>query len=324
MTRARDLAAFVAAAGWGDATRAPLAGDASRRRYERLAGRAGTAVLMDADPASGEKPAAFVAVAQWLAKSGFSAPGILAADADAGFVLLEDLGDALFATVAARDPALEVPLYAAAVDVLAELHALPVPSELPAWDAAVMGPLAGLALDWYASSADDGALGAEVSRLVASLPGAPVPVLRDYHAENLLWLPERDGIARVGLLDFQDAARGPAGYDLASLLADARRDVSAAARASARTRYLDRTGTDAGTLDRALAILGAQRALRILGVFARLAVRDGKTQYLDLMPHVWSQLQTALARPELAGLAAIVARSLPPPTPPHLAAIRAR
>ena len=318
-------ARFLDAAGWAGARRAGLAGDASHRRYERLAAGTGeTAVLMDAPPGTGEDVRPFLAIARHLSGLGLSAPRILAADAEHGFLLLEDLGDDLFARLLARDPSRETGFYAAATDVLVELHRQPAPEGLAAYDARTMPPLAALAFDWYLAGASGtapreaarGALTGAMAEALAAHAAAPRPVLvlRDYHAENLIWLPDRQGPARVGLLDFQDARAGHPGYDLISLIEDARRDVSEPTRAAAIRRYLDATGTAGEPFGAALASLGAQRNLRILGVFARLSMLYGKPHYVDLIPRVWQHLQRDLSHPALARLARAAA-PLPAPSP---------
>lgn len=327
--RGAAIAAFLDAAGWGDARRAPLAGDASPRRYERLRRDGRTAVLMDADPATGEDVRPFLRIAAHLSAAGLSPPAVFAADEAAGLILLEDLGDDLYARVVARDPGAEPALYAAAVDVLAHLQAQPPPPGLAAYDAPAMGAAAALAAEWYAPAAagtapDPAHLAASVTEAVARLNSPAAIALRDYHAENLLWLPGRDGLRRVGLLDFQSAELAAAEYDLVSLVQDARRDVTAETAAAAARRFADRMGRPLAEVERALAVLGAQRALRILGVFARLCIRDGKPGYLRLMPRVWGQLQANLADPALAPLARVVAAALPPPEPAALDRIVAR
>jgi aminoglycoside/choline kinase family phosphotransferase len=194
-----------------------------------------------------------------------------------------------------------------------------------------MADLAALALDWYrhgATGEENATLRARFCALLethlAALPGTDsVLIQRDYHAENLLWLPGRAGVARVGLLDFQDAMRGHRAYDLVSLLQDARRDVSPPVAEAMLRHYIAATGADADTFTTAFHWLGAQRNLRILGVFARLCLRDGKPHYIDLIPRVWAHLQTDLRHPALAPLAGIVAETLPAPTPAHLDALKA-
>ena len=331
-TRARAAAAFLAGAGWGAAARAPLAGDASARRYERLtAPSGGTAVLMDAPPGCGDDTAAFVAIARHLAALGLSPPAILAEDHALGFLLIEDLGDDLFARLLRDDPAREAGLYAAAAGVLAELHRHPPPPGLPRLDAATMPEAAAPAFDWYATyagkAAAEGVRAAVTEALAEALDRLspltrPVLILRDFHAENLIWLPGRAGVAQVGLLDFQLAHEGHPAYDLVSLVEDARRDLSEAGRAAAVGAYLAATGAEAAPLAAAMAVQGAQRNLRILGIFARLSLAFGKPQYVDLMPRVWGHLQRDLAHPGLSALARAAA-PLPEPTPAVLARLKA-
>ncbi len=321
MTREAAITGFLREAGWAAAARVPLAGDASARRYERLARGSARAVLMDVPPESGLTVAPFLAVTAWLRRHGFSAPEVLAADEGAGLALLEDLGDGLFAMLCAGG-ADEAALYGAAVDVLAELQALPPPSDgwtPPPYDMAFLMREVRLALEWYLPAATGRAvpeaLGAEYDALAAAAlaPVAvqSVPVLRDYHAENLLWLPERDGRARVGLLDYQDMLFGHPAYDLVSLLSDARRDVGVGP--AMLDRYLALTGADRECFLAAAAVLSAQRNLKILGLFTRLARRDGKARYVALLPRVWGNLGHDLAHPVLAPLAGFVRAHLPAP-----------
>jgi hypothetical protein len=316
--RTRAAQDFLDRAGWGSARREHLAGDASDRRYWRLRAGAATAVLMDNPPGQADDPAAFVAMAAHLRGLGLSAPRVLAADPAAGFVLLEDLGDDLFARLLADDPAREAELYAPAVDVLAELQRAALPPGLPDLAAEDWAEAAALAWQTYLPAAtgvarDPGPFRVAMARALSDHADGPrVLILRDYHAENLLWLPGRKGLARIGLLDFQLGQAGQPGYDLVSLLQDARRDVAPATEATMRTRFAAATGT----LDpAAYATLGAQRALRILGVFARLALDRGKPGYLRLMPRVWGHLTRNLAHPALADLARICQADLPAPSP---------
>lgn len=325
--RARDAVRehFLAAAGWGSAEARPLAGDASARTYLRLSRPDGArAVLMDADPARGEATAPFLGVAAFLRDAGLSPPAILASDTANGFLLLEDLGDALFARLAEAAPAREPALYAAAGQVLAALqrHTPPAtwPRATPAHLATALAPL----FEHYAPEA--AARQAPVAlALIQALDAlgetTAVPILRDFHAENLIWLPDRDGPARVGLLDFQDAMAGHPAYDLASLVRDARRGVSPAAAEAARDAFLAETGRPRDATDAATALLGAQRNLRILGIFARLAAA-GKPGYLALMPRVWRHLQADLAHPAAAPLARALGDALPPPDTARLDRLR--
>ncbi|MBK0399097.1 phosphotransferase [Limibaculum sp. M0105] len=337
LRRAAALEAFLRDAGAGGAAPRPLAGDASNRRYLRLTLPDGRpAVVMDAPPERGEDIRPFVAVTGWLRGIGLSAPAILAADPQAGFMLLEDLGDDLYAQVCAATPAAEPELYAAAVDLLAGLAHHSAPARmgdftLPPYDEAVLWREAALAVEWWlpavtgAPASPD--LVAEYRALVdaatTAVAGArDVVVLRDYHAENLIWLPARADAARVGLLDYQDALAGHAAYDLVSLLEDARRDTSAALREAMIARYLDRrglSGAAAREFRAAYAALGAQRNLKIVGIFARLAIRDGKPRYLALIPRVWGHLSRDLEHPALAPLARLVDAHVPAPDAAALA-----
>lgn len=317
--------AFLAASGWAASVRTPLAGDASARSYVRLARGGRTAMLMDVPPASGLTVAPFLAVTAWLRDLGLSAPEVYAADAGAGLVLLEDLGDDLFIRLAA-DPSLEPALYAAAIDLIADLQAAPPPPVTPGYspppyDRAVLLREMRLIPEWYlpaATGAETSAdLAAEFDGLVEpiiaiALDGPQAPVYRDYHAENLIWLPERAGHARIGLIDYQDLLIGHPAYDLVSLLEDARRDVAPDLRAAMLDRYLARSGRDREDFLRAAHALAAQRNLKILGLFVRLARRDGKPGYLRLLDRVRAHLDRDLAHPDLAELRAWVARRVPP------------
>ena len=325
--RATASAAFLDRAGWGMATRVHLAGDASDRRYDRLRLGARRAVLMDAPPGKGDDPAQFIAIAQHLSHIGLSAPVCYDRDLINGFLLLEDLGNDLYARLIPRNPALETQLYTTAVDVLAHLQSCPPLPDLPNLTATDWADAAGYALDWYAFAITDNRpasadFHATLTDLIQRYADGPrVMILRDYHAENLLWLPDRIGLAQVGVLDFQLGQMGQPGYDLVSLLQDARRDVQATTEAAMKTRFVAATGADKAVFEVAYAVLGAQRALRILGVFARLCLVGAKPGYLPLVPRVWAQLQRNLSVPTLAPLAKICARLLPEPSPQSLALI---
>ncbi|WP_103334983.1 aminoglycoside phosphotransferase family protein [Pseudotabrizicola formosa] len=321
MTRRFEAStAFLAANGWGQADRRFLAGDASDRSYDRLTRGAQTAVLMDAPPGTADDSAAFVTIAGHLRRIGLSAPAILAQDLAQGFLLIEDLGDALFARVLESSAAQETMLYRAATDVLVRIQDQAAPEGLPDLSAADWAQAATFALDWYAFAATGQrpSLVAFSQALTIALQthadGPRVLILRDYHAENLLHLPDRQGVAAVGLLDFQLAQMGQPGYDLVSLLQDARRDVSPGVAAQMMAYFAAKTGRDLQAFQASCAVLGAQRALRILGIFARLCLVGGKPGYLTLMPRVWRQLQSNLAHPALAELRPICNDLLPEPT----------
>ncbi|NDR57553.1 aminoglycoside phosphotransferase family protein [Aliiruegeria sabulilitoris] len=331
MTRQADRHRFLSSCGWGAAGAQPLAGDASARSYLRLSDPSlGTAVLMDAPPATGEDIRPFCWIARFLADSGLSAPQILAEDPELGFLLLEDFGDALFARLIEDDSARETGLYEAAVDVLVELHRHAPPTGLPTLGPREMSQAVGLVLSCYAAGAGK-TVPADASQTLGRLlrphldrlaQTPPVLALRDFHAENLLWLPDRQGARRVGLLDFQDAFAGHPAYDLISLLEDARRDVSEPARKAALARFSELGGLPPEELALACATLGAQRNLRILGVFARLCMQFGKAHYIELIPRVWSHLQRDLTHPSLADIADFVSETLPAPSEEVLQSIR--
>lgn len=329
--RAQIIAQFLADAGWGAATIAPLAGDASNRRYSRLDLADERAVLMDAPAERGEDIRPFTFMTRWLRDQGLSAPKIFAEDKNTGLLLLEDLGDALFARHVSTHPDEERNLYAEAVRVLVSLARQPVPAYLAPYDRAALDREALLFTEWWLP-ASTGATPSEamqaaylglVHKATESVePVRDVVVLRDYHAENLIWLPDRPAPACVGLLDYQDALAGHPAYDLMSLLEDARRDTTPALRDEMITLYLsERPDIDADSFCAAYSALGAQRNLKIIGIFARLALRDHKPHYLDLIPRVWGHLQRDLSHPDLVALKEWVATTAPAPTTEVLARI---
>lgn len=310
-TAARD--AFLATTGWQGATIDALPGDASFRRYFRLAGPKGRAMLMDAPPPQ-EDVRPFRDIAGILAALDLSAPRVLAGDADAGFLLLEDLGDDTYTRLIAAGHD-EAALYRLAGDTLAALHdrfVLTANTPVPPYDDAVFLREAALLTDWFLPEASgapttDATRADYLARWRAVLPLArDVPtslVLRDYHIDNLMLLPERDGVRACGLLDFQDALIGPVTYDIVSLIEDARRDVSPAVADAVVTRYLAaRPPRDREAFTRSLAILGAQRHAKVIGIFCRLLRRDGKPGYLRHLPRLWRLLEQRLAHPALAPL----------------------
>ncbi len=345
LARLEEMTAFIGSApGWKQAQAAYLQGDASTRAYSRVAARGRRAVLMD-HPRQPDGPAIrdglpysriarlaedvrpFVAVAGALRDIGLSVPEIYAADLDRGFVLLEDLGDRVF-TREVEAGASQAELWRGAIEALAQLSAWPVPDALalpdgsvhrvPVQDGGVLAIEVELLLDWYWPAVKGAPAPAQVR---AEFLGRWTPVferltalpagwaLRDFHSPNLIWLPERAGPARVGILDFQDALRGPAAYDLVSLLQDARVDVAADLEDLLFSEYCERARNDVRAFDReafafAYAALGAQRNTKILGIFARLAIRDGKRAYLRHISRIWPYLARDLAHPDLAPLRA--------------------
>lgn len=296
---------FLSAAGWAGAEILPLAGDASFRRYFRVMHQDRSAVLMDAPPPH-EDPRPFIAVAEWLVDRGLSAPDILARDLDHGLLLLGDFGDARLRETLDADPAREHELYALATDLLVELHGHePMPGLKPHGLEEWLDEVA-LFTDWYCSAVgldvdSDGFQNAwrQVLAPVAEDGLGPVTVLRDYHAENIMLVQGRAGVAHFGLLDFQDALAGHPAYDLASVLEDARRDVSPDTERAMIERYVAATG-GGEAFQRAYWALAAQRNTRILGVFTRLWKRDGKPGYRRFQPRMWGLLERDLAQPHLA------------------------
>lgn len=310
-----DFLAGPQTAGWD---RRPLVGDASGRRYERLLGPDGrTAILMDArlEPAS---IPLFLAIGAHLQSLGLCAPEVLARSD--GLLLIEDLGPTHLAAWLAERPAEARLPYGVAVDVLARLQSAPPPGGLaaltPLRAASMIAPL----WEHYAPGADP-RLAAELSERLADAlethaPHASVLALRDFHAENLVWRPEREGTDRIGLLDFQDALLAPPEYDLASLLRDARRDTDEELRGAVTRRFAELTGREEARVSAAAAVLGFQRNLRILGIFARLARERGKPGYLALLPRVWGHVKGDLTHPALRHLDGLVRALVPPPGSP--------
>ena len=327
---------FLAEAGWHGAQRTLLAGDASFRKYDRVHHKGTQAVLMDAPPPV-EDVRPFLRIADWLVEAGFSAPRILARDEANGFLLLEDLGDDSYTKLLQREPARESELYREAGALMAELHqaTMSLPAEILPYDAEKMHQEADLLVDWYLRAVRGPEAAAEAmpgwraawAQLFAQLPSLPpVLVLRDYHADNLMWVPTRDGTGRVGLLDFQDALIGSPAYDLVSFLEDARRDVAPETVDAVLAEYIAQSGVDGALLRLHYAVLGAQRNAKILGIFLRLTLRDGKPHYLNYLPRVWSHFRHDVKHPALQAIAAWTERWLPTPyqTVPPLEELKRR
>jgi N-acetylmuramate 1-kinase len=317
--RRQAMAAFLDAAGWAGVRAAPLAGDASFRRYYRLGRNGSSVVLMDAPPPQ-EDIGPYVTVAALLRELGFSAPEVLAEDRDRGFLLLEDLGDDTYTRLlsgGADEPA----LYTLAVDTLVALQRAAEPRGtpgLPSYDIERLLGESALLVDWYrpvASGLREEYLALWQTVLPDAMVSPPTLVLRDYHVDNLMLLPNRPGVRGCGLLDFQDAVTGQPSYDLVSLLEDARRDVPSPLRQAMTERYLAAfPDLDRGAFLRSAAILSAQRNCKILGIFTRLWKRDGKPQYLVHIPRVWRLLEADLRHPALGPIARWLDCHLPPET----------
>ncbi|MGZ5923957.1 MAG: aminoglycoside phosphotransferase family protein [Rhizomicrobium sp.] len=353
--RTAEMDAFLKQAGWAAAVRTPMPGDASTRRYVRLDLNGRKAMLMD-QPQTAEAPAApatatpderralgynavarlagadvarFVAASNYLRAQGLSAPEIYAADPARGFAIIEDLGDALYADVVNDHD--EKELYAAAADVLATLHGRNAPELLPpdkalhAYDETALTAEIDLLTEWFmpvalgrAATADELAEHRALwqAALHETLKPPSVFVHRDYHAQNLIWLPSRSGLARVGLIDFQDAVAGSKAYDLISLVEDARRDVAPDVAEATTAHYLQamkRQGTplDERAYRSQMAVMAAQRNAKIAGIFARLYKRDSKPRYLGYLPRVWGYLNRDLEDPALRKLKAWYDRAIP-------------
>jgi aminoglycoside/choline kinase family phosphotransferase len=320
--REARIARFLAANGWGKATRGRLAGDASFRHYDRLEMAGKRAVLMDAPPPV-EDVRPYAAVAELLRNMGYSAPRIFAADAEHGLLLLEDFGDDTYTRLFARGHD-EAKLYGLAVDLLVDLHRKFAParhSGLPAFDDARALREVSLLLDWYWPATQEGPVTAELRESYLAAWRAVLPkrhlmpdtlVLFDYHVDNLMLLPDRLGVAACGLLDFQDALVAPRPFDLVSLLQDVRRDVKPRLVAAMRDHYLAAfPNLDRQAFDTSYAVIGAQRNTRILGTFTRLLLRDGKSGYLQHIPRTWRHIETDLAHPALALVRAWFDRHIP-------------
>ena len=294
---------FLAQAGWGGATIEPLAGDASFRRYFRVLDGPNSAMLMDASPPH-EDPGPFLDVGHWLSEHGHRAPAIYAQVRERGLVLLEDFGTDRMRDWLDDNPDAESETYRKAIDALVDLHRSP-PGPFAPYDMEVYQRETALLPEWFAPAAgfvaDKESYAAAWEEALAPMlerqqPG--VTVLRDYHAENIMLLPNGE----QGLIDFQDALVGHPAYDLVSLLQDARRDVSPELERAMLDHYSAQLGVDR-QFEADYARLGAQRNAKIVGIFARLWKRDDKPRYLEFIPRVWEALERDLAHPALAPVA---------------------
>jgi tRNA threonylcarbamoyl adenosine modification protein YjeE len=351
VARLMALRQFLDGAGYAEAKRLRMPGDASIRSYARLNRDGGVVILMNF-PRRPDAPAIydgksygaavhlaedvkpFVAIDNGLRGRGLSAPAIHHGDLDAGFLITEDFGSAAF--VDGDPPAPIAERYEAAADVLAALHRETLPEILPlapqidyaipTFDTDALLVEIGLMLEWYLP--DRGIdptnnLRAEFVMMWRDLLAKPAAaaktwVLRDFHSPNLIWLGERSDVARVGIIDFQDAVLGPAAYDLVSLLQDARIDVPEALELALLTRYIKARRANDDNFDPAefaelYAIMSAQRNTKLLGTFARLNRRDGKPQYLRHQPRIWTYLNRTLAHPLLSRVREWYAANVPPP-----------
>jgi aminoglycoside/choline kinase family phosphotransferase len=312
---------FLTDTKWQDWSRVPLAGDASARRYLRLSTPGQSAILMDAPPENGEDTDPFVAMAMLLRQEGLAAPHVLAHDAENGLLLLSDLGTTDYVQWLRRAPSDETKVYQSAADVLLKLEEITPPENLKRLTPAVGAQMIEIVGTHYSHAPVDQLCKHVQTALESFAPEPTVLALRDYHAENLIWRAEKTGLDQVGLLDFQDAFVAPPGYDLASLLRDARRDVSPAV-IEETIRYFGARTHAQGPFRTSLACLGIQRNLRILGVFARLVTALDKPRYLEFMPRVWRHIMDDLEDPALGTLRQAVLDLVPAPTPTYLAGLK--
>ena len=312
---------FVSKTIWKDWQKVAVPGDASARRYWRLTDGTQTVILMDDAPELGGSTVPFANIAQLLLANGLCAPHILAHDPHNGLMLISDLGTQDVAAWLRQHPTQEKALYRSSVDVLVKLHHIPPPDNMERMTAQTGAEMLEIVGEFY-SRANVADLQREM--LVALNTHAPIAdtiALRDFHAENLIWRDAHAGLDRVGLLDFQDAFVAPAGYDLVSLLRDARRDVGPDTVEAMIAYFSEQTG--AGPEFRTqLACIAIQRNLRILGIFGRLSLKLGKPRYLDLIARVWSDIQSDLADPALHQLRQVIFDTVPEPTTTLLAGLK--
>jgi N-acetylmuramate 1-kinase len=340
MDRQQAKEIFIKQARWQDAQSQALAGDASSRAYTRFVRDDGrTAILMDAPPQAEAAPCppkasaderrtlgynatarlagsdlhAFIALANALRKAGLNAPEIYAADEAAGFALMSDLGNDLYAKAIDKGSE-EKLLYEKAIEVLVHIHQhFTRPGDVQDYTLLDYDNLALMAeadllpqwfLDWRDPTKKPDARPLQSwhqawQKVFTGLSAPSTLTLRDVHAENLLWLPQQQGLQQIGLIDFQDALYGHGAYDLVSLLEDARRDVAPALACHALAHYQTLAQKhlpdfDPDALTRDYAILGAQRNAKILGIFARLVRRDNKPSYEYLVPRVAAHFKNNL------------------------------
>jgi tRNA threonylcarbamoyl adenosine modification protein YjeE len=349
LSLAKAIHGLLQSSGWDGADRTFMQGDASTRAYERLAKPGRPPAILMISPARPDGPPVrygksysaiarlaenitpFLAIDHGLRAHGFSAPEIYACDSETGLAIIEDLGSEGLADaqgpIAAR--------CAEATAVLARMHTLDLPDEtptatgdnyrIPFYDLDALIIEVELLLEWYAPHVAHVPLASGTRANFAShwrevldetIAAKHTWTLRDYHSPNLLWLPDRDRLARIGIIDFQDCVLGHPAYDVVALLQDARVTVSDELELKilsyyAHARRLSDPAFDMAGFARAYAILGAQRATKILGIFARLDKRDGKPHYLTHLPRIEAYLRKDLSHPVLAGLKVWYEANLP-------------
>ena len=311
MSRENEQKHFLRSQGLTQANQMILAADASFRTYYRIQQDNKSWVLMDAPPTK-ENTQKFVAIAKYLRGIGINAPQIFGQDEKNGFLLIEDFGDQKFSTILkASDHKEENRLYQAAISLLLALQETSPPSWLPRYSTEILMEEVGLFIDWFwpmvkLSPITSSALGAYrkawTDILASTHTQENVLVLRDFHVDNLMLIPGRIGPEQIGVLDFQDALSGSPIYDLVSLLEDVRRDVRTDLVRDLKHHYLASQKLEASKFNYIYAALSAQRNTKILGIFTRLWRRDGKSQYLELLPRTWGLLDHSLKNPALSPL----------------------
>ena len=295
-----DIISFTETHGWGGASFTPMTSDASARRYVRLKNSDKSAILMDARDVEKSQTEQFCQVSGLLRDHGMSAPTIYARDPLSGLLLLEDFGDEVFARLMASEPKREVDLYRKAIDALIHLRTLKLPKNLNVASSEVLTSMLDPFFDHFVDkNHKDHTVVATLQRQLRDTltlvdSGRSVLSLRDCHAENLIFLEKRCGFEAVGLLDFQDAFICHPAYDLVSLLQDARRCVAPEIEKEMITYYLSHVDEHKENFFAAYRILGVQRHLRILGIFARLARHQNKSSYLALIPRVRGYIHRTL------------------------------
>lgn len=313
----KRLEDFLVSAGWDDAKRMKMDGDLSFRRFMRLVRPGGSAILMDAYPDDQGSTSAFVRMTEWLRAVRLSAPVIIAGKPEDGLLLLEDLGDQNVAGLFETEHRQRVGLYSSILDLLIHIrNQAPPPLSCPG--ALDLVRMTSLADDYYPGLDVSGlsAFRALLETVLANLGAeAPTVSLRDFHADNLMWLPERVGIAKFGLLDYQDAFLTHPVYDLVSLLTDARTEIDPGFRSEMIKEYAQKSGDDPEHLGMAFSAFSAQRNLRILGIFFRSAREHGKTHHLSKLPRVHRYLVEALSHPVFADVSASALAAIPSPDP---------
>ena len=312
---------FLSSTKWAAWNRTAIAADASARRYERLTQNDSSVILMDAPPHIDQSTAAFIEIAEYLTDRGFQAPQILAQDRENGILLLSDLGSWDYARWLRKNPKDNGLLYKNAIDVLVKLENCEPSKQLTKMTPECGTEMVEITGDYYAKCNMTDVQAELLSALRLHAPEANTIAMRDFHAENLIWRPDQTGIARVGILDFQDAFIAPSGYDLASLLRDARRDIDPRFAEDMIAYFLKQTQRGDGFRVQ-LACLAIQRNLRILGVFVRLATEMQKKKYINLIPRVWGHIQQDLTHSALAKLRDAVNETLPAPSASFLESLR--